>query len=134
MNKNKKLIIALIFTVISIIAVACLQAFGVIPWKFGSPLMEKLNAVSEISLYILVVFLALYSIIQAIFKKMKVKLTTFTTWLTYILLGITIVSIDVIILVWVVAVELTMWLIYITILEMKGAKRRVNNIEKKFKR
>lgn len=130
MNEIRKKTFYILLGIIIVLfwTVLILQLAGVLSWYFPQKVMSIFSTISEISLYFIIVVLILNLIFTYVIRKyreryedrfIKVILSSI-----YCLLAFTIISVNVFIFVWVIAVGLTAILFLFSIFDLFPVKEK----------
>jgi hypothetical protein len=111
-------IIAGLFAILFPIVIVILVAFRVVSPFFNGSTMIVFNKISEVSLYSLTGLLFLNFIGSMVKGKLKKIFESITLSLVYLLLGLTIISVNVHVVVWSFAVSLTTFLTIYSVLDI----------------
>lgn len=125
MNKYREKILyaSLGLTISALLVVFILRLYGKISLYFSTGIISVFSSISEISLYILVIVLALNTLLHLFVKKHNKELDNITVSLVYFLLTTTIISVNVVIWAWILAVGLSISLFILSVFDIFPQKK-----------
>lgn len=125
MNRTREIVfyvfLGLIMTAVCF--VATLGLTGKINLYFSTEIMSVFSSISEISLYMLFCILAINTVLYCFVKKHKERFNNIITSFVYLLLATTIISVNVVIYVWVIALAVTILLLILSVFDIFPPKK-----------